>query len=480
MAMFEPGDEFLELAVALGGDQLTAKGKLKQLVNFTIDLLRAQTPKAPNHCYNFNSSKLVSMKDLQHKMGTWLNLRVYLNDLFGGADFPMETPIYTSDPAYFGALDNIIKKYDKEVQANYLVLRVIFFLKDILHLPPKAGRGSRREKPCFEKTLHFFGVAAVALYAEQVFKLSNKPKITTMAEHIKQQMIATLGDTPWLEARVKERLVEKARNLSFDLGYPDWITDASRLDDHYGKITVDGGDFLKTTLHAMEEMVRSSHTKNLTPTPQRIDVLHHGAMILDASTNTVFLTVNRFQPPVYGPNFPSSFVYGSLGVILGHEVTHAFDNMFVKWDENGLPLDIWTQKSDEEFTKRTECLVDQYNARTYYGVHLNGSLTLQENICDNNGVRLAFKAYKAHHAESSEPILPGLNLTDDQLFFLGFSQVFCLRGREGTNAKQVYTYHSPYPFRTNVSLANYEDFAKAFNCPVNSNMNPVKKCAVWE
>ncbi|CAL1541172.1 unnamed protein product [Lymnaea stagnalis] len=232
----------------------------------------------------------------------------------------------------------------------------------------------------------------------------------------------------------------------------------------------------------MKELVKKLYNKGLTDTIQLTTAVDLGWIGYYAFNNTVLITVDQFQQPLFEPSFSKPFLYGGLGYIVGHEVTHAFDIVIRAWDENGLPLIDWPPRSDEEYLKRAKCLADQYSSQTLYGAHLCGNKTVLEDICDNNAVRLAYKAFKAH-ALASDPILPGLNLTDDQMFFLGFGQKNCQKMVESSAIFRLdfgMDIHSPNPYRVNMTLSNYPEFAKAFNCPLGSPMNPVKKCAVWE
>ncbi|CAL1541180.1 unnamed protein product [Lymnaea stagnalis] len=305
--------------------------------------------------------------------------------------------------------------------------------------------------------------------------------VNSVAQNVRQQMLATIDRTTWLEEPLRKKLLEKAQDIDFFCGYSDWIIDAKSLDDYYANFEVVDDELLNATTAAMREVVKKLY-KGLTETRQLTTAVDLGFFAYDPFNNTVFFTIDQFQQPLFEPSFSKKFLYGGLGYVFGHEVTHAFDVLVRKWDKNGLPVIDWPPHSDEEYLKRVKCLTDQYSSKTLYGIHLSGNYTVQEDICDNNAVRLAYKAFKALEL-SSDPIFPGLNLTDDQTFFLSYSQKYCRKASEEFDTVTLKYYgdtHSPSPYRVNMTLSNYPAFAKAFNCPLGSPMNPVKKCAVWE
>ncbi|XP_011861519.1 PREDICTED: neprilysin-2-like [Vollenhovia emeryi] len=189
------------------------------------------------------------------------------------------------------------------------------------------------------------------------------------------------------------------------------------------------------------------------------------------------------QPRFYSQHFPKSLNYGGIGVVIGHEITHGFDDKGRQFDKDGNLMQWWNNATIKAFRERAQCIVDQYSRYKLQEVNLyiNGRMTQGENIADNGGLKQAFRAYKkwvSIHGE--EPLLPGVNLTHDQLFFLNYAQIWCGSMRpEEALTKIRSSVHSPGSIRVLGPLSNSEDFAKAFNCPLGSPMNPKKKCNVW-
>lgn len=220
------------------------------------------------------------------------------------------------------------------------------------------------------------------------------------------------------------------------------------------------------------------------------------------------------QPLFYSQHFPKSLNYGGIGVVIGHEITHGFDDKGKllesykllkirfsgrQFDKDGNMMQWWNNATIRAFRERTQCIIDQYSRYKIdeVGLYVNGRMTQGENIADNGGLKQSFRvdttsphktilkdflqAYRkwvSQHGE--EPDLPGLNLTHDQLFFLNYAQIWCGSMRpEDALTKVRSSVHSPGPIRVLGPLSNSWDFATAYNCPLGSPMNPTNKCSVW-
>lgn len=175
--------------------------------------------------------------------------------------------------------------------------------------------------------------------------------------------------------------------------------------------------------------------------------------------------------------------FGAIGFVIGHEITHGFDDRGRQFDKDGNNKNWWDHQTDLNFRNRTQCMVDQYNNYTVpeNGLSVNGVNTQGENIADNGGLKEAFLAYKKwvqdHEAEKS---LPGLEYSPDQLFWISAANVWCGKYRnEVLKLRVMVGSHSPPMFRVIGPMSNIQEFSDSFNCPRGSNMNPVKKCAVW-
>jgi len=197
------------------------------------------------------------------------------------------------------------------------------------------------------------------------------------------------------------------------------------------------------------------------------------------------------NPPIFYEDSIPALMYGSLGMVLGHEITHGFDTMGKRFDSDGNYKNWWNNLTSEEFQKKTQCFVDQYNKydfkvfdllKDYKGPKAtNGTTTLNENIADNGGMREAWGAYKLEQKEKEEKRLPGLeNYSSDQLFFMSFGNMWCETKSLGALASQLQSDpHSPAPVRVKAVLSNMKEFQDAFQCKNGDKMVNENKCIVW-
>lgn len=174
--------------------------------------------------------------------------------------------------------------------------------------------------------------------------------------------------------------------------------------------------------------------------------------------------------------------------MIGHEVTHAFDDNGSQFDENGNVEEWWEADTKERYNEKANCIVDQYSSYVVPDIdmNVNGNRTLSENIADMGGLKQAFRAYRNWESTTglrpgfAEPMLPGVNLDHHQLFFVSYAKYHCGLMRPEVAINSIRTgEHSPGKFRTIGALSNSEDFARAFQCSKGSKMNPELKCGVW-
>ena len=198
--------------------------------------------------------------------------------------------------------------------------------------------------------------------------------------------------------------------------------------------------------------------------------------------NEIAFPAGIMQPPFFRRDFPAALNFGGMGAVVGHELTHGFDDEGRKFDGTGKLVEWWEPAVAGRFEKQAQCVRDMYSGfEVEPGVHVNGELTAGENIADLGGVRESWSAYKSwqqDHPESAKPLVEGF--TNDQLFFVSWGQVWCTEQSPEAARLQVTTDpHSPGRFRTEGPLMNNADFAKAFSCPAGSRMAPKDRCEVW-
>ena len=186
------------------------------------------------------------------------------------------------------------------------------------------------------------------------------------------------------------------------------------------------------------------------------------------------------QPPFYNPKANIAVNLGGMGMVVGHELTHGFDDQGSQFDGDGNLKNWWNDDTRKKFTERTSCMEKQYDKyEAVPGVTLNGKLTLGENIADAGGVKLAFAAYRKMR-ENSPEVMVAEELTEDQQFFVSVGQVWCSKYRPDFAKMRATTdYHAQPNWRVNGSLANTPEFGEVFECEEGSKMRPEEPCSVW-
>ncbi|KAG0316020.1 hypothetical protein BG000_005021 [Podila horticola] len=265
------------------------------------------------------------------------------------------------------------------------------------------------------------------------------------------------------------------------------------LDQYYKALELKDDDYYGNSARAIMfqtqkafELVGKPVEKRLGKTPQTVNAYY------DPSANLIAFPAGILQPPAFHVDNPEYANYGAIGFIAGHEITHGFDNQGHMFDSKGKMENWWTNSTEEAFNARASCFVDQYGNFTIKDpvgkeTHLNGQMTLGENLADNGGLKKAFETWQARYKSdpSGKTIknqrLPGLEaLTPEQLFFVSYARVWCSKMRPEALLQQVLTNpHSPAEWRIKGALQNSEYFARAFKCKSGAPMNPVKKCEVW-
>jgi len=201
--------------------------------------------------------------------------------------------------------------------------------------------------------------------------------------------------------------------------------------------------------------------------------------------NSINIPAGILDGAFFSPDRPLYLNYGGIGSVIGHEITHGFDDEGSQRDGQGNLVDWWESEAKSEFLKRSQCVIDQYGNYTVEVngeiLNLNGVNTQGENIADIGGFKEAYRAYDKYvKVHGSENLLPAVKYSQSQLFWLSLAQVWCgVQKPQYSKFEVLLDRHSPLMYRVIGPLGNNPDFARDWNCPVGSMMNPVKKCTVW-
>lgn len=347
---------------------------------------------------------------------------------------------------------------------------------------------SPRWKSCATNVNANFGVALSHLYVKTHFHDASRKKAIEMIEDVRQAFAAAVEQLEWMDSSTRVRTLSKLRAIRNFVGFPTWLLTRDQLDKHYKHAEVVEGNLFETYLKLTSAAVKKSF-ESLREKPDRNRWVATATTVnafYSATLNSVTFPAGILQPPFYG-NGIEAINYGSIGAIMGHEVTHGFDDQGRRYDEEGNLKQWWSAATLEHYHGRVQCIIDQYSKYHMpqlpnYTVH--GFNTQGENIADNGGLRAALNAYSLftrRNPGASRVTLPGLpQYKPEQLFFLGFAQIWCGNSTVGAlKSKLVEGVHSPNKIRVIGTLSNSKEFADAWHCPRGSPMNPEHKCVLW-
>ncbi len=310
-------------------------------------------------------------------------------------------------------------------------------------------------------------------YIEVAFGADSKTQITQLVDALEKALGKDIQTLPWMTDTTKKAALEKLKAITNNVGYPKKWRD-------YSKMTVARDDFLGNSVRTAEALQQDRIQRIGKPTdktewnmtPPTVNAFY------SPQNNSINFPAGILQTPFFDPRRDIAVNYGAAGMVIGHEMTHGFDDQGRKFDGNGNLRDWWTAQDGAEFEKRVTCVADEYSGFTAVDdVKLNGRLTLGENTADNGGLRVALMALQ-DTLKGKESVLDGF--TPEQRFFLGFAQIWCENSTPQSERQQALTNpHSPGRYRVDGTLQNMPEFQKAFSCKAEQPMVSSNACRVW-
>lgn len=336
-----------------------------------------------------------------------------------------------------------------------------------------------RWKRCVQMTDNLLGEALGQPYVAENFGGDAKQRMLNMVDALETALGADIHDLPWMTPETKKQAEIKLKAITNKIGYPDKWRD-------YSTVKIIRGDLLGNTERArsfevhrvLNKIGKPLDKKEWGMTPPTVNAYYNPA------ENDINFPAGILQPPFFDRSADEDINYGGIGVVIGHELTHGFDDQGSKFDAVGNLTNWWTPADREEFDKRTTCVADEYSSFVPVDdLHLNGRLTLGENTADNGGLRIALMALNAARAREKSDARDNQTIegfTPEQRFFLGYAQIWCENRTPESERLQIKTDpHSPGRFRVNGTMPNNPDFAKAFGCKAGQKMVSENACRVW-
>jgi putative endopeptidase len=337
-----------------------------------------------------------------------------------------------------------------------------------------------RWKRCTSATDRALGEALGQIYVEKTFGKDGKARMKVMIDALTDALRQDIQDLPWMTADTKVKALAKL--AAFDrskVGYPDLWKD-------YTTVAVKRDDYLGNSRRArmfedrrnMERIGKPTDKTQWGMTPPTVNAYY------SAANNEIVFPAGILQPPFFDRDMDDAVNFGGIGVVIGHEYTHGFDDQGSKFGPEGNLENWWTADDLKAFNERTDCLAKEYDGFVAVkdekngDVHVNGRLTLGENTGDNGGLNVAFAALQKTLAGKERRLIDGF--TPEQRFFLGYANLWCQNATEASARQQAQTdTHSPGEFRVNGVVSNSADFAKAFACKAGAPMVRENACRVW-
>jgi endothelin-converting enzyme/putative endopeptidase len=311
-------------------------------------------------------------------------------------------------------------------------------------------------------------------YIAKTFTSEDKQKALKMVEQIEAAMQRDIHDLPWMSDATKQAALEKLHMIRNKIGYPDHWRD-------YSSVQVERTDLLGDVQRSVSFEFHRQLGKIGKPvdrgeweiTPVTVDAYYNSQM------NDINFPAAILQPPLFDKKMDDAVNYGDMGGLMGHELTHAFDDEGRQFDGNGNLRDWWTPADAKEFEKRAACISTQYSEYTVVdNVKINGKLTLGEDVADLGGLVLAYMAWQ--NETQKQQLTPIDGFTPEQRFFIAYGEGWCTNETpEQLRMNAVTNPHSPAKYRANGVVSNMPEFGKAFHCMDGQPMVRDNQCRIW-
>jgi putative endopeptidase len=389
-------------------------------------------------------------------------------------------------PKFFEGLEPVLSKTSPAALQAYLEWHIVSTLARQLSRPfleesfalEQALTGQAELRPrwrrCVAATDDALGDLLGQAYVSTSFAGASKQAAEGLVHAISNSFRSDLAGLSWMDEPTRARAADKLTNMAYLIGYPEqWKSydfEVSRT--AHAQNVLRGRAFeLKRDLAKVGQAV---DPKEWQMSPPTVNAYY------DAQLNHMVFPAGILQPPFYDVKSGDPVNLGAIGMVVGHELTHGFDDEGSQYDAKGNLENWWSPEVSKRFKEKTACVAKQYSSyEALPGLNVNGDLTLGENIADMGGVKLAFEAYRALRKDAPEKILAG-GFTEDQQFFLAVGQAWCAKYRPEYERLMVQVNpHSPPRFRIRGPLSNLPEFAEAFTCPAGSAMQAKNLCSVW-
>jgi len=499
----------IDIAVYMGADKETAEKELKESFKLELKLANITLPKEDqrNKTALNNPMTLGEVSNL-YPGYDWVN---YANNHLNSQDIHVDKNeiVNVQFPTFMTNLKALLSTVNNRVVANYMMWRyvksMVSFLGEstlaIIQDYSKVLSGKRKESPRWETCVKstagssdYFPEGSLtnavgSMYAQKYFPEDMKVQVDEMVVNLRKEFNIMLDELDWMDSTTKASAHAKVEQMTPHIAYSKEILDTDLMNQFYKGLSLNSDSFITNNLR-LKKFIQSFYWKEFRqPIDKQSWKTHAGAAIVNAfyspNANAIQFPAGILDGLLFQADRPAYMNYGAIGTVMGHEITHGFDDQGAQKDGQGNLVNWWDKETKQSYLEKAQCIIDQYGnySVTLDGekINLNGINTQGENIADNGGYKEAFRAYNRLTAKHGpEPRLPGLPYSPRQMFWVTGAQIYCITMRPETEKLRLLTAtHSPGQFRVNGPFSNLPEFAADWNCPAGSPMNPAKRCTVW-
>ncbi|MFC5552221.1 M13 family metallopeptidase [Massilia aerilata] len=475
--------QHVEKMLSMAGDK-NAAANAKAIVDFETEIAKVQWTKVelrdPIKAYN-----KVNLGDLNtvapgFDWKTWLDT----TGLSGKATY-----VIVGQPTYLKSFMEVANKTPIDTWKAYLSLHLIEsygsflsknFVDERFDFYGKTLSGVKEMEPRWKRGVGAVersqGEAVGKLYVDKYFSAEKKARMEALVKNLLAAYKQSIDKLDWMSPATKKEAQAKLAKFNPKIGYPNKWKDYSKLEVSRDDLV---GNVMRSRVveadREINKLGKPIDRDEWGMTPQTINAYYNPEM------NEIVFPAAILQPPFFDANADDAVNYGGIGAVIGHEISHGFDDQGAQYDGDGNLRDWWTASDHKNFKAKTTALVNQYNAfEPIKGYHVNGELTLGENIADNSGLAIAAKAYHISLKGKKAPVIDGM--TGDQRLYAGWAQVWRSKMREQQQIVQVKTDpHSPGQYRANGTLRNQPGFYEAFKVKQGDKMYlaPTERVIIW-
>jgi predicted metalloendopeptidase len=475
--------EHVEKMLRLLGDAIPGK-QADSIVALETAIAKIQWPRVANR----DAQKTYNPKTLEQlaQLAPAFDWRVYFDQAGLASSLPT---LIVRQPDYLQGLSALIQSTPLPAWKSYFRYRVLSsrapylphaFVEEDFAFNEQILQGTQQPPDRWKRGTRLvdrlMGEASGRLYVAKYFPPATKARIDELVRNLLKAYAASIEQLPWMNAATKVEAQAKLRRINVKIGHPDRWRD-------YAPLLIVPDDLLGNVRRA-QQFERSRKLAQLGGPIDRAEWTMTAPTVnayYNPSLNEIVFPAGILQPPAFNPAADDAFNYGSAGATIGHEISHGFDDQGSQYDSEGNLRDWWSADDHAKFRAKTELLIKEYDAfEPVSGFHVNGALTLGENIADIAGIEIAYKAYLASLNGRPPPTIDGL--TADQRFYIGFAQSWLGKRRDESTIAQVKSDpHSPEKYRTNGVVVHMPTFYSAFSLVPSDKMfiPPESRVTLW-